>query len=342
MQTSTKLKMGGLFFALVVLLTLFSSILSLQGKIEHVIVLVMENRAFDHVLGFLKETNNEIDGCLPNASGCSNPDDPLNPQKWTTVGNTAVYKTVVDPGHSIHSTYDQIYPFGGATNASSSTMMGFIKNYRAKTGDETSAETIMQGFAPEHVPIISTLAKEFAVVDGWFASVPGPTEPNRCYVVSATSHGMGTNDVNQMVKGLPQKTMFRQVLEMGLDYRLYMKQVPATIMFKEMRRKSARKRYRMFPAFLEDLASGNIPDFSFIEPGYFDTPLAAASDQHPDHDVSAGEALIKEVYEAVRASPTWNSTALIITWDEHGGFFGESLRRPLAVVLWPLIACCCY
>jgi hypothetical protein len=62
--------------------------------------------------------------------------------------------------------------------------------------------------------------------------VPGPTEPNRCYTVAASSHGMGTNDEVAMVKGLPQKTMFSQVLDMGLDYRLYMKQVPANIMFK--------------------------------------------------------------------------------------------------------------
>jgi phospholipase C len=116
--------------------------------------------------------------------------------------------------------------------------------------------------------------------------------------------------------------MFSQVLDMGLDYRLYMKQVPANIMFKEMRRKDARRRYKMFGTFLDDLEKGTLPDFSFIEPAYFDTEKHGASDQHPDHDVSLGEALIKEVYEAVRASSVWESTALVVTWDEHGGFFG--------------------
>jgi phospholipase C len=117
--------------------------------------------------------------------------------------------------------------------------------------------------------------------------------------------------------------MFSQVLQMGLDYRVYMQQVPFQLMFKDMRRKDARSRYRMYGTLLEDLANGTLPDFSFIEPAYFDTPLRGASDQHPDHDVSLGEALIKEVYEAVRASPHWESTALVITWDEHGGFFGK-------------------
>ena len=299
-----------------------SNVLSEKTSIEHVIVLVMENRAFDHMVGFLREENPDIVGCVPGIEGCSNPDDPANPKKWISVSSDAVYRTMTDPDHSIHGTTTQIYPLG-ATNSSSLPMMGFVKDYSLRAGGDVAiAESIMQCFHPQHVPIITTLAREYALVDGWFASVPGPTEPNRCFVVSATSHGMGTNDVETMVRGMPQKTMFKQVLDMGLDYRLYMKQVPANLMFKDMRRKEARHRYRLFPTLLEDLKAGTVPDFSFIEPGYFDTPFESASDQHPDHDVSAGEQLIKEVYEAVRSSPVWNTTALVITWDEHGGFFG--------------------
>ena len=185
----------------------------------------------------------------------------------------------------------------------------------------------MKCFAPENVPAISTLASEFAVFDGYFASVPGPTEPNRCYAMSATSHGMGTNDVEMMVKGMPQKTIFRQIEEMGLDYRIYMEQVPSAVMFKDVRHKDARHRYRFLDALYEDLSSGDMPEYSWVEPSYFDVPELNkyASDQHPAHDVSEGDALIKSIYEAVVASPVWNETAFIITYDEHGGFFDHGM-----------------
>jgi phospholipase C len=145
--------------------------------------------------------------------------------------------------------------------------------------------------------------------------------PNRAYAASTTSHGMGVNDEIVIAKGMPQKTMFRQLLEMGLDYRVYFQLVPAVLMFKDMRHKDARSRYRGFSKFIEDAAAGDLPEFTWIEPSYYTVGSILATDQHPDHDVSLGEALIKDVYDAVRNGPLWNKTALIITYDEHGGFF---------------------
>jgi phospholipase C len=143
-----------------------------EQKIKHVIVLVMENRAFDHMLGFLAAENPEINGCLPNAEGCSNPDDPLNPTKWTTVSDDAVYSTLPDPDHSIHGTTEQIYPFG--TNSTAGSMQGFISSYKKRSASEPS--TIMQQLSVQHVPIITQLAREFALVDGWFAGNLLPTQ----------------------------------------------------------------------------------------------------------------------------------------------------------------------
>jgi phospholipase C len=151
--------------------------------------------------------------------------------------------------------------------------------------------------------------------------VPGPTMVNRAYAASATSHGMGTNDEKTIAKGLPQTTMFKQLLDMGLDYRVYFKDVPSVLQHKDMRRKAARERYHMFDKFFTDLDEGTIPEFTWLEPGYFSTPHQQASDQHPDHDVGQGEQLVKDVYEALRASSIWEESLLVITYDEHGGFF---------------------
>jgi phospholipase C len=117
--------------------------------IEHVIVLMLENRSFDHMLGFLKKTNPEINGCLPNEDGCSNPNDPAseNPSYYT-VDDTAVY-VQASPDHSIAGTTQEIY--GSSDDTGPATMQGFIKLYegRAPSGQESS---VMKCFAPEHVP----------------------------------------------------------------------------------------------------------------------------------------------------------------------------------------------
>jgi len=286
---------------------------------------MMENRSFDHMLGFLKEKNQDINGCLPNAAGCSNhliPNDPAS-QSYT-VDKTAVY-VQNDPHHSISWTTEQIYGYPKGTTPPPDalpTMDGFIAAYADEfDGDLEQAATIMKCFDPEHVPIITNLSMEFGFFDGWFAAVPGPTMVNRAYASSATSHGMGTNDKKTIAKGLPQKTMFKQLLDMGLDYRVYYQDVPSVLTFKDMRRKEARERYRRFDTLFDDLAAGTMPQFSWLEPSYFTSPKQPATDQHPDHDVSLGEDLMRQVYEALRSSPVWEESLLLITYDEHGGFF---------------------
>ena len=269
------------------------------------------------MLGFLKNNNQEVNGCLPGLDGCDNPIDPKDENSdRVVVDDTAVYQQA-DPSHSISGTTSQIY----GTSNTSADMNGFISSYISRTGDDDLGPTIMKCFSEEHVPAISALAQEFAMFDGWFASVPGPTQVNRAYSVSATSNGMGTNDVEKMIKGFPQKTMFKQLEEMGLDYKVYFELIPGVLMFKDMRRQPALSSYHLMRDFYDDLEKGDMPAFSWVEPRYYDTPRYPASDQHPDHDVSVGDQLIKDMYEAIRNSPLWNKTAFIITYDEHGGFF---------------------
>eukprot|EP01040_Poterioochromonas_malhamensis_P004338 gene4338-4651_t len=284
--------------------------------IEHVIILMLENRSFDHMIGFLKKQNPEINGCLPNDAACSNPDKvSAETQTFYTVDDTAVYQQA-SPDHSIHGTTFQIY--GKTTDDGPATMQGFIESYAARTD---SGESVMKCFSPEHVPVLANLTMEYTLFDGWFVSVPGPTMPNRAYAGSASSHGMGTSNIEMIAKGLPQKTMFRQIEEMGLDYRIYFEQIPPLLMFKDLRHKDARPRYGSLKKFYQDVQAGDLPQLTWLDPIYYNDGLRLASDQHPDHDVSIGDQLIKDIYEAVRNGPKWNSTALIITYDEHGGFF---------------------
>jgi phospholipase C len=205
------------------------------------------------MLGFLKEQNPDVNGCLPNQAGCSNPVDPTNPASETfTVDNTAVYQQI-SPSHSISGTTVQVM---GTSDGTVPNMNGFISSYSHPTGSIEGGEGIMKCFSPEHVPVIANLSMEYGVFDGWFASVPGPTMVNRAYAASSTSHGMGTNDPKTIALGLPQETMFKQLVDMGHDIRVYFQIIPSVLMFKDMRHKDIRGNYHPLSKVYEDLANG--------------------------------------------------------------------------------------
>eukprot|EP00518_Triparma_eleuthera_P018357 CAMPEP_0197563170 /NCGR_PEP_ID=MMETSP1320-20131121/28242_1 /TAXON_ID=91990 /ORGANISM="Bolidomonas sp., Strain RCC2347" /LENGTH=493 /DNA_ID=CAMNT_0043124959 /DNA_START=92 /DNA_END=1573 /DNA_ORIENTATION=- len=299
------------------LLTLFCASLGAAQKIEHVVVLMLENRAFDHMLGYLQNVNPDIKGCTPDS--CSNPEDPSDPTSAKVPFTyNAVYQQA-DPCHSIECTTRQV--FGSDDDSVPPKNQGFVSDYSTQTGNASYAPQIMDGFHPTHVPAIYNLSLEYAVFDEWYASVPGPTMVNRAYAASATSHGMGFNDPKVEARGMPQKTMFTQLLEMGLDYRVYFQQFPSVLQHQDMRRPHLLSKYRQLHKFHKDVRKGDLPQFTWLEPGYFDGHGFSATDQHPDHDVSAGDKLIKDVFESIRASPLWEKTAFVITYDEHGGFF---------------------
>jgi phospholipase C len=294
-------------------------------KIEHIIVLMQENRSFDHIMGFKKQNNTEIDGCLPNAKGCSNPMDPQDPNStWVTVSSGAAEHQISDPDHSMPSTQEQVYGYG-PTTVDPAPMTGFIKNYKNK-------EIIMQCFAPDIVPAMSTLADEFAIFDHWYAAVPGPTEVNRLYVFSATSDGSAANDDIRLAMGYPQRSVFRNIDESiyNRTWGVYFAEAPSAFFLKDTRTEENLKKFHDIQKFYTDAAAGTLPSYSFIEPRYFEIPDIPANDQHPDHDVGEGDRLMKSLYEAIRASPLWNKTLFLITYDEHGGFF-DHVSPPIGI-----------
>jgi len=160
------------------------------------------------------------------------------------------------------------------------------------------------------------------IFDRWHASVPGPTEVNRLFLHSATSHGLSHNDNTRLAEGMPQKTLFESLDESNVTWKIYMEQVTSVIFFSTMRKPKYADKMRFFEEFEADAKAGKLPSFSFLEPRYAtETPLFLANDQHPSHDVIEGEKLIKRVYSALRSSPLWNKTAFLLTYDEHGGFY---------------------
>lgn len=198
-------------------------------------------------------------------------------------------------------------------------MSGFAQN--AEGMIEGFGHNVMRCFDPSAVPVLSELGRQFAVFDEWYSSIPGNTQPNRFYLHAATSAGMSANDNWKLIRGFDLKTIFESMDDAGFSVGSYFMEVPATLFFKYMRQPSNWSKFHHYSTFLKQAEEGTLPNYVFIDPRYFDLPFAPANDDHPSHDVSEGQVLMKEIYDALRSSPQWNETLLIVTYDEHGGFY---------------------
>ncbi|KAJ8430444.1 hypothetical protein Cgig2_025871 [Carnegiea gigantea] len=291
--------------------------------IKTVVVLVQENRSFDHMLGWMKQLNPDIDG-VASGQDFSNPLNTSDPSSARiNFGDESVYVDP-DPGHSIQDIYEQVFgePWseGSAQKKLAPTMQGFAQN--ANRNRPGMADTVMNGFKPDLVPVYKELVTQFGVCDRWFASLPCSTQPNRQYVHSATSHGLSSNDSKKLTAGMPQKTIFDSLDEAGLSFGIYYQFPPATLYYRNLRKLKYVTKFHPFGLeFKRHCKEGKLPNYVVIEQRYLDLKLFPGNDDHPSHDVSEGQRFIKEVYEALRSSPQWNEMLFIIIYDEHGGFF---------------------
>ena len=282
----------------------------LDGRIKHIIILMEENRSFDHMFGFSSLPVEKLKGNEYNLVNTSNP---LGPR--VTVSDQATYVNPCDPDHSTPATRFKIGSGG---------MTGFVNFEDRRGNSKKNYCDVMSGFTPQKVPIITTLAEEFALMDNFFCSHAGPTWPNRMYALSGTS--MGSTETStwfQDVPGqmFPQKTIFDQMEDNGLVWRNYYNDTPWELFVEKLAHSP--DNLRPLKEFYADAARGTLPSYAWINPraSMNATTGHGSNDQHPDHDVALGEALYKDIYEALRSSPQWNETLFIITYDEHGGFF---------------------
>lgn len=289
-----------------------------QPPIKTVVVLVLENRSFDHIIGWMKNSiNPKIDGV--DGTQC-NPVSTKDPSSKTVcVTNDAEYIDP-DPGHSFEDVTQQV--FGSDPTPS---MTGFLE--QATSMSPNTSDAVMRGFGPESVPVFAGLVSEFAVFDRWFSAIPGPTQPNRLFVYSGTSHGAISHVKKQLVLGYPQKTIFDSLHENGIDFGIYFQSVPSTLFYRNLRKLKYVFKFHLFDKFKKHAQNGKLPSLTVLEPRFFDLKDMPANDDHPSHDVANGQRLVKEVYETLRASPQWNETLLIITYDEHGGFY-DHVKTP--------------
>ncbi|MGB2678053.1 MAG: alkaline phosphatase family protein [Candidatus Acidiferrum sp.] len=293
----------------------------MANPFEHLVVLMMENRSFDHMLGFLQSPAYPVEGLDPTNLPTNDPAIGTGPVPASPNART-VNDLNPDPAHDFLNVNVQIFGNKDATR-SGPLMRGFVKDYAAVSNDPTKGPNIMKCFTAQTLPVLSTLAKQYAVCDHWFSSVPGSTIPNRLFAHAAHSGGSLTQDA--ILAPLRLKTIFEVMDDPAnpYSYRIYAGTMGGTILLTNLYLIHHQDGFHPYEEFQSDCAHGDLPAYTFIEPRY-DDDLADglfANSQHPDFPVDEGEALIADVYTAIRNSPLWSTTLLLIVYDEHGGIF---------------------
>ena len=305
--------------------------------IKHVFVLMLENRSFDHMLGFSGIAGTEAATGQPTTiDGLKGTESNSFEGRAFKVETGAPDVAALDPGHNFPAVLEElcgpeaVYPKGGPYPAINNS--GFVSNYAKR--DANSPGDVMKCFGPADLPVLNALAREFVVCDHWFSSMPGATEPNRYFMLADTCGNFDESPTrNEIIEAVTrpfagfefkQGTIFKQLEKAGVKYRIYADDnFPVAA---ELDGVSVVFDIDDFEDLAKDLQDPSFDaSFVLIEPNYSVVSLSEmyfnGNSQHPRGSVAAGERFIKATYEAIRSSPLWEKSLLIILWDEHGGYY---------------------
>ena len=302
------------------------------AAVNHIVVLMLENRSFDHMLGYLyagsgnvSPTGQPFEGLTGTESCPDGSGNQVSVYQITPSTPNAYFMPGADPGEGYKATNTQLW---GSTAAPASgsvpPMNGFDTDFaytiRWETTDKwsivpgTVASDIMGCFTPQALPVLSALAAGYAVCDHWFASAPTETLPNRAFASAGTSQG----HMDDTTKTYTCPSIFGSLSTAGVSWAVYgYAAEPLTKNNFPDISAADPSHFGLFKDFQAAAAAGSLPAYTFLEPSWSST----GNSQHPNYDVALGEQLIHDVYEALRAGPGWNQTLFILTYDEHGGCY---------------------
>jgi phospholipase C len=302
------------------------------SQIKYVVQLMLENRSFDQMLGFLY-----TDEKTPNRSPAGDAYDGLHGTEFNldSSGNKVsvfridnnhprpYFMPGYDPREGFEATNLQLFGADPVPTGARPTNGGFVTSFEnAISYDQgrkmpeaipgTKPSDIMGMYDPAMLPVMSALARGFAVCDRWFASVPTETFPNRAFACAGTSLGHLKDDF----KILNTPSIFGRMSDAKVDWAAYGYMDYPYLRTDYPDTKAAdRSKFGKFSDFQQRAKDGTLPPYTFLEPGWG----SSGNSQHPVTDVSLGEKLIYDVYKALQTGAGWKNTLLLITYDEHGG-----------------------
>ncbi|EEF58693.1 alkaline phosphatase family protein [Pedosphaera parvula] len=267
--------------------------------IEHIVVVMMENRSFDHYLGWLPDADGRQAGLsYPDRDGNLQPTHALSPD---------------DHGCN-HPTLDQSYR-GGRIKHEHGACNGWLL-----TGNNDAYA--LGYYRQRDLAFLGQAAPAWTVCDRYFAPIMAETYPNRIY-----QHAAQTDRLSDTPEPCSLPTIWDRLAEHDLKGRYYFSDVPFLALWGSKYLSIT----RTFNRFLEDCAGGALPQVSLVDPRLLGESLDVSGRGNPHTDVHSGEVFLNTVYNAVTTSPNWASTVLIVNFDEGGGFFDHVSPPPAPI-----------
>jgi len=303
------------------------------ANVDHIVVLTMENRSFDHMLGYLSIPRDLDRGGRGRADV-----DGLTGHEHNTLDGTAWPSFPLQSGDTVFAP-DPPHGYEPVSRAVGNGLMdGFVREYAEERGSLV-APRIMGYHTAVNVPVYDAMARDFAIGHRWFAAHPGPTFCNRFYELTGHLNidpdGFWEFDNSSSIRPAFTPTIFDHLTAAGVSWRYFEQGYCFLRLFEHhtFDQQNINSFDDPVSGFLHLASTGSLPSVSFIDPHYIELP-PGANDDGPPADIRAGQDLVRRVVEAVVTSPQWRTTMLIVVYDEHGGFF-DHVPPPPAVPVTP-------
>jgi len=294
-----------------------------MDQIRNIMVVMMENRSFDHILGYLSLppfNRRDVDGLSADPAWLDRFTNHDNGQAIQPFPSLDPYDMPdeFDPPHerpnmagNLGALQNNVYPMNGFVSAIPSTV----------SANPAVRKLVMSYFGAAQVPISHFFSQNFAICDRWFSAIPAGTQPNRLMSMS----GYSMIDINYDILP-PQNLLYDWLTAHGVSWRVYHQGIPFfTMMLKWVPEILASNHFRPFGDLADDLMNSSpdeLPQVIFVEPTYQDAPhLGFATDEHAPSGVSNGQEFLMQVYNALANSPFWQNALMIVDYDENGAFF---------------------
>jgi phospholipase C len=301
-------------------------------RFEHVIVLMLENRSFDHLFGYLG-IGDGLSGAAPRVNYEKVGDS--TSQSYSTRKGGDYVAIGQGPSHSLKQVNEQLFGATHPVKDATAKLDGFVASFKTSLSYDlkrqptmSELQQVMNGFDPVQLPVLSTLARSFVLCDRWFADVPGPTMPNRAFVHAATSQGYTYNA--DWKPEFTCKTLYDRINATdGKSWRVYYHDKNDVLELYPDLSKTPANNVLFESAFLADVDTDNLATYSFITPVFMGTPDQPVNSMHAPADVRPAEKLVADVYNALRAKPdVWKKTLFVVLFDEHGGYYDHVVPPP--------------
>jgi phospholipase C len=273
--------------------------------IDHIVLVTMENRSFDHMLGWVPGVEGVQAGTqFTDAFGETHPTFSLSANAAFGFQSCQF----ADPDHE----YD-----AGRTHLANGAMNGFLLT---PDTNKTRGDLLPIGyFTGSDLDFYRQAVSQYTVCDYYMSGILADTFPNRVYL-----HSGETDRLSDTLDTSSLSTIWDRLDAKNVSSKYYFHDVPFTALY------GTRYvgRSKLFADFLSDAAGGNLPSFSMVDPSFGGEANGTSNDDHPHADVRNGQALLGQIYEALRTSPNWSTTLMIVVYDEWGGFF-EHVAPPV-------------